>query len=83
MTHYENSHYCKPNPAYYSEILDRFHLDPKDCLMVGNDIDEDMIPAKELGMDHFLVTDCLIAGAHDPAAFQNGSFEELISFFEK
>ena len=83
VTHYENSHYCKPNPAYYSEILDRFHLDPKDCLMVGNDIGEDMIPAKALGMDLFLVTDCLIAEAHDPAAFQNGSFEELISFFEK
>lgn len=60
VTDYTNSHFCKPNPAYYREILSRFDLDPADCLMIGNDMEEDMVPATGLGMEGFLVTDCLI-----------------------
>ena len=59
VTTYENSCYCKPNIKYYEDICNRLDLDPKDCIMIGNDVDEDMV-AKELGMKFFLVTDCLI-----------------------
>lgn len=38
VTDYENSSACKPNPAYYWEILNRMHLEPSCCLMVGNDV---------------------------------------------
>ncbi|MCI7221168.1 MAG: HAD family hydrolase, partial [Erysipelotrichaceae bacterium] len=43
----------------YEDICNRLDLDPKDCIMIGNDVDEDMV-AKELGMKFFLLTDCLI-----------------------
>ena len=49
-TTYENCHYCKPNPKYYVEILERHNLKPEECIMVGNDVEEDMIPAEKLGM---------------------------------
>ena len=55
-TTYENIGCCKPNPAYYSEILRRLCLSPADCLMVGNDVGEDMV-AKTLGIGVFLLTD--------------------------
>lgn len=32
----ENSHYCKPDPRYYIELCKALSLEPKDCLMVGN-----------------------------------------------
>ena len=53
-TTYENSRFCKPNPAYYQDILDQMGILPEDCLMVGNDVSEDMI-ARELGMQVFLL----------------------------
>ena len=59
VTTYENSCYCKPNPAYYREILEKLHLQAEDCLMVGNDAVEDLAVA-ELGIPVFLLTDCLI-----------------------
>lgn len=35
ITDYENSRYCKPNPEYYNEILNKLNLQPVECLMVG------------------------------------------------
>lgn len=59
VTTYENSRYCKPNPDYYSEILKALGLRAEECLMVGNDVCDDMV-AQNLGMNVFLLTDCLI-----------------------
>jgi len=58
-TTYENSHYCKPNPKYYEEVIARMGLQPEECVMVGNDVTEDMV-AEPIGMKVFLLTDCLI-----------------------
>ena len=81
-TTYENSCYCKPNPQYYREILEKIKLAPEECVMVGNDVEEDMI-AKELGMQVFLLTDCLInKRGRDISEYPNGGFLELISFIE-
>jgi FMN phosphatase YigB (HAD superfamily) len=55
ISHYGNSTYLKPHPEYYQEILSKIHLDGKDCIMVGNNIKEDMV-AQNLGFDVFLVT---------------------------
>ena len=80
ITTYENSCHCKPNPDYYREILDKLKLQPEECLMVGNDADEDMVAA-QLGMDVFLLTDCLInKGNHDISQYPNGSFPELLAY---
>ena len=82
MTHYENSCYCKPNPEYYHEILKRLGLDPSKCLMIGNDVQEDVEAAKAAGLEAFLVTDCLINRGEMPDCKQ-GSFEELIAFLKQ
>lgn len=65
ITSYENMHYCKPNINYYKEILNKCELQPNQCLMIGNDVEEDMV-AKELGMEVYLVTDYLIQRNHQP-----------------
>ena len=83
VTTYENSSHCKPNPDYYRDILAQTGLDPAGCIMVGNDVGEDMV-AESLGMKVFLLTDCLInsAGA-DTARYPQGSFPELRKFLEE
>ena len=80
VTTYENSHHCKPNPDYYREILGKLSLDGSQCLMVGNDVEEDMI-AGILGMKVFLLTDCLINSAGgDISGYPNGRFPELLHY---
>lgn len=79
-TTYENCRHCKPNLDYYRDILDKLDLRPEDCLMVGNDVEEDMV-AQALGMRVFLITACLInKGGKDIGAYPHGSFEDLIRF---
>ncbi|HHY95530.1 MAG TPA: HAD family hydrolase [Firmicutes bacterium] len=43
VTTYENMHACKPQLEYYEEILDVLKLAPEQCLMVGNDVQEDLV----------------------------------------
>ena len=77
ITTYENSTTCKPNPAYYRELLDCCGLRAQDCLMVGNDTAEDMI-AETIGIRVFLLTDCLInRDGGDLTRWRHGGFAEL------
>jgi HAD superfamily hydrolase (TIGR01509 family) len=56
VTSYEHMHACKPHLEYYLEILERRGLEAAACVMVGNDVQEDVVPARQLGMTTFLVT---------------------------
>ena len=80
ITTYENSRFCKPNPDYYREILETLNLKPEECLMVGNDVQEDMI-ARQLGMEVFLLTDCIInRDGADISVYPHGDFAALLSY---
>ena len=79
---YENSCFSKPNPMYYTEILDKLKLNADECMMVGNDTAEDMIAAS-LGMKVFLVTDCLINKNNiDISLFPHGNLEALLEYIK-
>lgn len=83
FTTYENSSFCKPNPAYYQEILSKIGCSAEECIMVGNDVGEDMI-AEKLGMKVFLLTDCIInKNNEDISKYPHGSFAELNTWLEK
>ncbi len=79
ITTYENAHYCKPNPAYYREVAEILHCPPEACLMVGNDIVDDM-EAERAGMQVFLLTDNLLnRKGKDIRRYPQGSYDELLS----
>lgn len=77
ITSYEVMHFSKPHPGYYREITAHLGISPGECLMVGNDVDEDLAAGK-LGMKTCLVTDCLMG---DPAGISradwHGSLKSL------
>ena len=82
-TTYENSTHCKPNPAYFHDVAESLHLAPESCLMVGNDALEDTAAAL-VGMQVFLLTDCLInKDGRDISAYPRGSFEQLLDYIKK
>lgn len=82
-TTYENIGYCKPNPAYYQEILKKISCPAADCLMVGNDAEEDLA-AQAVGIKVFLLTDCLInKKGRDISHIPQGGFDRLRQYIEE
>lgn len=83
ITTYENSSFCKPFPAYFTELLGKLGKSAKDCIMVGNDVDDDIISSASLGMRNYLITDYLINRKdRDLSDIETGDFDDFISFAE-
>ena len=83
VTTYENFSFCKPNPDYYLEVARRIGVKPQECLMVGNDVGDDMV-AEGVGMKVFLLTDCLInKDGVDISVYPQGSFDALNAYIDE
>lgn len=81
-TTYENIGYSKPNLEYFRQVANAIGVAPEDCLMVGNDVDDDMV-AERLGMKVFLLTDNLInKSGTDVSLYPNGGFKELNDYLD-
>ncbi len=82
VTSYENSRYSKPSAGYYSDIAAFAGLHTEECLMVGNDVRDDM-SAAAVGMKVFLLTDCLINKKDvDISLYPHGGFDDLIRYID-
>ena len=55
VTGYENMHAAKPNSAYYHEILATIGVEPGRALMVGDDWQNDIVPASKMGLYTFWI----------------------------
>jgi len=47
--------FLKPDPRAFLAVLEKFKVEPKETLMVGDEIERDLIPAKKLGMKIILI----------------------------
>lgn len=63
VTTYETMHATKPHPAYYREILSRIQVEPAEALMVGDDWENDIVPAAAVGCLAYWISE---AGASPP-----------------
>ncbi len=82
VSDYENSRFCKPNPAYFTEFTGRLAAEPGETLMVGNDMREDLaaVPA---GLGVFFITRCLInRDGADISRYPHGDFGDLLRYIE-
>ena len=71
---------CKPRIDYYLELATILNVDPSDCLMVGNDMEQDL-PASEVGMGTYLVEGHVISrGKSNLEPDARGSLEDLGRF---
>jgi HAD superfamily hydrolase (TIGR01549 family) len=80
ITAYENMGTSKPNPAYYREIAQKIGCKPEDCIMVGNEVQNDILPAKRVGMKTFWVTPAAFMATDVPADWRGtlAEFGELL-----
>ncbi len=82
ITSYESESFCKPNPEYYRAVCEKLGVLPSECLHIGNDEGEDMKAAGSIGIDCYLITDCIIKREGIEYNGKKGSFGELLSFLE-
>ncbi|MEN6348881.1 MAG: HAD family hydrolase [Syntrophomonas sp.] len=82
ITSYEVMHFCKPHPEYYQEISDIIGVPPEQCLMVGNDREEDLTAAS-IGMKTYLVEDGLIDRGSNLKPDWQGTLSQLAAFLDK
>lgn len=82
MTSYEDNHYCKPNLHFYEEILERIGKDASSCMMVGNDVQEDLV-AGQLGMKTYLITEHMLNRNNGTIVCdEQGGYEDFYHFVE-
>lgn len=89
ITHIENSHFTKPHPEYFAEILAGLGLRPDEAFVVGNDWSDDLVPAAALGLPHWWIAapDCeppssqaAPVGVGDLSAFLRWAQAELAQY---
>lgn len=83
VTSYEYERFCKPNPQYYTSICERMGLNPAECLMIGNDENEDMYAGTQAGLNCWLVTDWMIPCPAHPWNGPKGSFIETLEMLKE
>ena len=82
-TTFTNSHFCKPTLGYYREVIEKMGVCPEECLMIGNDVDDDM-PAEKLGMQVFLLDECLINNhGKDITRYRRGGYDVLFEYLRE
>ncbi|MBN1994078.1 MAG: HAD family hydrolase [Anaerolineae bacterium] len=83
VTTMENSHYSKPNPAYYREILSKTNSSPETTWMVGDDVENDIIPAHALGLSTWWITpERAIDIQPPPACDRQGTLADFLAWLE-
>ena len=80
----ENSHACKPSPAYFRSILEIAGVAPQEALVVGDDWALDMVPALGLGLPAFWVRNRNEAlPAHGSLPTAAGAWPEFLAWWER
>jgi len=78
----EDTFFCKPNPEYFSEVLERLGAEAGRCIHFGNDLTEDMA-ARHVGLPVVMITDYLVNRQNKPLTdvVYHGSLAEVLAWF--
>ncbi len=79
---YDDFHFTKPHVAYFAEVLARLGWPDGPVLMVGNDVEQDLIPASTLGLATYHSVD-VTPSANGFAATGRGRLAELRAWLEQ
>jgi FMN phosphatase YigB (HAD superfamily) len=82
VTSYETAHFCKPHPAFYAEILGQLNWPSSPAVMVGNSLEDDILPAENLGLaTYWLHEGDFNSPGRNPFS-QTGSFSNISGWAE-
>lgn len=78
---FDHFHFSKTHPAYYAEVLGRMGWPEGPVLMVGNDMERDILPAQKLGLATYHIDD-EPASRSRPEAGGRGNLQDLRLWLE-
>ena len=81
ISSFETFHFSKSHPAYFAEVLGRLGWPDGPVLMVGNDLERDLLPAQKLGLATYHIEDAPVSGP-DIEAARRGNLVDLRSWLE-
>lgn len=81
VSSFERFHFTKTSPAYYAEVLGHLGWPEGPVLMVGNDMERDILSAKKLGLATYHV-DAETATSFGPGVNAGGNLADLPSLLE-
>lgn len=80
ISSYETFHFTKPHAAYYAEMLARLGWSENPVIMIGNDYENDIAPAKSFGLaTYHTETDSQNTASNNSGS---GSLAEFFSWLE-
>ncbi len=86
ITSYESAHFCKPHPAYFAEILAELCWQSQPAVMIGNSLQDDILPTEQLGLPTFWLHE----NGEPPETTlnrhplsRNGSIEQVLPWLEE
>lgn len=79
ISSYEQNCFCKPNIEFFTEVLGALGKQPDQCIMVGNDVQEDMI-ASTIGVETYLITNHIINRNDNIECDHQGTYEDFYRF---
>jgi len=82
ITSYETSHFCKPHTAYYAEILGKLTWPQHPVVMVGNSLEDDIIPADKIGLPTYWLIDDGMDDGRGPLS-TSGALDGVLPWLEK
>jgi len=83
ITTYENTHFSKPHPAYYYEILAQLGWPDSPIVMVGNSLTDDILPAAKAGFSTYYLSETDPLRSELNSKFnKTGKFTELQAFLD-
>ena len=72
---------AKPNPLYYREILSDIEIDASRAIMVGDNWENDIVPAKSVGLfTYWIIDDSLDLSHHSN---EDDGFGTLEDFYDR
>jgi FMN phosphatase YigB (HAD superfamily) len=78
---YEQFHFAKPSPNYYRDILSFLRAEPDECVMVGNDLEADILPANAVGIQAYHLSDMILPGVQPGWGF--GSHAGILNWLSE
>jgi FMN phosphatase YigB (HAD superfamily) len=79
ITVYENSNYCKPNPAYFKMLLNKYNLKSDEVIVFGNNTYEDGEAALACGIKCYMVGDYIINHPKTIHEFEHIQMKDVIN----
>jgi len=84
VTSYESFHFAKPNPAYYAEIVAQLGWPERPALMIGNSLEDDILPASQIGIPGYFLTDQPVDFPADIHPYsKQGPFDQVLAWIEE